>query len=58
MKHSVTIRFGAAHWDLTLADGTHFDFRTMNADQRKLVYGTFMGSVRKALAPNKKGKRK
>lgn len=47
MKHSLTIRMGAAHWDATLASGENFDFREMTTEQRKKWYGAFMSSVRK-----------
>lgn len=44
--HTITIRLGAAAWDATLADGTHWDFRAMDTNQRKQWYGAFMDSVR------------
>jgi len=47
MKHSMTIRMGASHWDATLTDGTCFDFRQMDTAARKRWYGAFMSSVRK-----------
>ncbi|NPU64621.1 hypothetical protein HL667_06390 [Bradyrhizobium sp. 83012] len=47
MKHSLTIRMGAANWDAVLADGTRFDFRTMTTANRKKWYGAFMASCRK-----------
>ena len=53
MKHSLTIRMGAAHWDARLATGEHFDFRKMNYDQRRMWYGAFMSSVRKVFRRGK-----
>jgi hypothetical protein len=47
MKHSLTIRMGAANWDATVTNGPRFDFRTMTTPQRKQWYGAFMSSVRK-----------
>jgi len=48
MKHSMTIRMGAAHWDATLiGQGVCFDFRDMTTPERKKWYGAFMSSVRK-----------
>lgn len=47
MKHSLTIRMGAANWDATLSNGIRFDFRSMNTADRKKWYGAFMSSVRK-----------
>jgi hypothetical protein len=47
-NHSVVIRMGAAHWDVTLVStGTRFNLRTMSRDQRGKFHGAFMSSIRK-----------
>lgn len=51
-KNSVTIRMGAAHWDVTVHGPDKdivFDLRKMDRKSRGKFYGTFMSSVRKAL---------
>lgn len=46
--HSVVIRMGAAHWDVTLVEtGTRFDLRKMDRTQRGQFHGAFMSSIRK-----------
>lgn len=50
MKHTVTIRLGAANWDATIATAAgpvRFDLRDLYRN-RKLGpwYGKFMGAVR------------
>lgn len=47
-KHEVTIRMGAAHWDLTDdLTNTTANFRSMKPETRNEVYGNFMGWVRR-----------
>lgn len=52
MKPSVTIRMGAAHWDVTIHQPNgdlSFDLRAMERKDRGRFYGTFMTSVRKMM---------
>lgn len=45
MKHTITMRLGAAHWDALILTDTgplHFNIRTMNRQQR----GQFFGALR------------
>lgn len=45
MKHTITIRLGAAHWDATIAtaDGPlHFNIRAMTREQK----GKFFAALR------------
>ena len=53
MKHSMTIRMGAARWDATIhsKDGSSdtFDFRKMDRPARSKWYGAFMSSVRQMI---------
>lgn len=55
MKHShtVTIRMGAAHWDVTVDGVGTFDLRKMDRTQRGQFHGTFMASIRKVIRNRK-----
>jgi hypothetical protein len=46
-QHTMTIRLGAAHWDATVCNGAHFDFRKMTGAERKEWYGRFMAACRR-----------
>jgi len=48
-KHIVTIRMGAAHWDVTVKGAGRFNLRTMDRTERSKFHGAFMGSVRKII---------
>ena len=55
-RGNVTVRMGAAHWDVTIKDATygdlHFNLRKMDRHQRGRFHGTFMSSVRKSFRMN------
>lgn len=49
-NHTVTIRMGAAHWDVTVesaGSSTTFDLRKMDRHQRGKFHGQFMAAFRK-----------
>jgi len=48
-KHTVTIRMGAAHWDVTVKGAGQFNLRTMDRSERAKFHGAFMGAVRKII---------
>jgi hypothetical protein len=54
-KHSVTIRMGAAHWDVTLSGSPHngpdFNLRKMDRNQRGKFHGHFMAAFRRSQQP-------
>lgn len=48
--HSVVIRLGAAHWDVSMhpaqGDPLHFDLRSMTKDERRQFHAQFMAAYR------------
>lgn len=50
MKNStVTIRMGAARWDVSIQDVGTFDLRSMSRTERGQFHGRFMSAVRKSM---------
>lgn len=49
MKHSITIRMGAAEWSISTNDGTRIDLRALDRDGRRKVHGVFMDAYRKSV---------
>lgn len=53
LEHSVTIRLGAAHWDVTIHDPElgpqTFNLRAMDRHQRGKFHGLFMSATRKKM---------
>jgi len=51
-KTSVTVRMGAAHWDVTIptpaGDTVSFDLRTMDRNERGKFHGQFMAAFRRS----------
>ena len=57
MKNNITIRMGAAHWDVRVraADGSvvTFDHRTMSKDEKRIFHREFLNAFRANMKPRR-----